>query len=1176
MSTKEKDKVIENFCVYDHSNKSFSYLKVKKREIKKEKYENEYERLVNRKCMYNYEWIKNLSYKECIDYIIKNSFNNLKKEKYVDKYGKKYKKNISSLCSIKQNEECSFINNTKFLKEEKNIRNALHCININKGKYKPQLFVDKIFKMKNRYENIIYKHEDMIREQKLNDHKKKKKKSVVVLPNKKKVFTDDDNNKNKMNMKNMNMIKMKNMNMIKMKNMNMIKMKNMNMIKMKNMNMIKMKNNFEVAYSHPFDMCFRKKCYEKISRIWLKNFIKKNGKVHKKLAKKLIKCLIIKNFIIFDVELWNIFLKKNIMNHFNTNLYFLTGKIGNMKRVFLNDIFSTFPFLYKNDHIFMIDIRNYEDYTIVCDYRYLMDPMYLNTNKEYNIKKKLKKKKKKISLFKMLDTFDDIKNKEKYSKLINLQIYNDKLKNKIRLCEEKNNNNSVSTNDNNIKYYYVQNENYKNVDIINMKHDNIMSIEDKFQSDSSYELINFKTNQFKKKKFSDDKNYNHNYEKKLYVQKVLYPYYYELVLKEKLITDINMITSYDPLNFNLEYILIHFTRQAIIKQFVWKRKMYKWLKGIFNKSQREQIMKKLKKKVNVNLKRKNDDDENFYMNKKMNMNLGLDLFNGGISFLLIKNLEYINNFPIHKKNCIIFLLLKYIFIWKNMNLNAHMFIISSSSSISQNNNNNNNVINNINIYNNSSDNITSLFNKYINNYFVFVFPNFLNNINRYQLLIHLFKKYKLYYCKNEIKELAKITNNFHIDNIIKLFEDEYRERIIDHLKRKKKKDTSQEIITKNSCIIIKDIFQKARKGKNQFFSKSLNLQQDSHIYIHMHEIEMYKKKKYEMFSKNGIFENYGFNEVIGEEELISQLKNQIVSKFNMQESKNIGFKKIHMCDIENDNVNNYIKANGINNTHENNKSHYNNEMQASSPMWENISNLNELDTVGILLHGKSGSGKSFIAKKIVEECNCNSVIINCSNIFNKVMGESEKFLNEIFEYCINKLQPCILLFDGIETICYKEDCTIVENFTTRLKLCFYENIDKIHYEKKWKRNPCLLLIIATTNDINNIDDNLLTHYRFKYIYQATHFQYWKEQDIYKLFYKCLKSNNIESIDFLYSQKFKHFVDEHIIKVQYKLSPLYIYNLCTYALTYRLRNALKGNENELDVEDFYESIKRMKY
>ncbi|SOV13320.1 AAA family ATPase,putative [Plasmodium gaboni] len=1123
MSKKPNDKVIENFCVYDHSNKSFSYLKVKKREIKKEKYENEYEKLVNRKCMYNYEWIKNLSYKECIDYIIQNSFKNLKKKIYVKKYGKiyvdKYKKNISSLCSTKQNEECCFINNKKFLKEAKNIKNAVHCINKNKGKYKPQLFVDKICKIKNRYEDIIYKHEDMIREEKFNDHDGYEKKKVI---------TYDDNNNNMNNM----------------------------------MNMIKMKDIFEEAYSHPFDILFRKKYYEKICRLWLKNFVKKNGKVHKKLAKKLIKCLIIKNFIIFDVELWNIFLKKNIMNHFNTNLYFLTGKIGNMKTVFLNDLFLTFPFFYKNDHMFMIDISDYENYTIVCDYRYLMDPMYLNTNKNYNIKKK-KKKKKNLSSFKMCNTLDDIKNKEKYSKLINLQIYNDLFENNKHLYEERN---------------------YNNVDIANMKHDNIMSIDDSLQSDSSYELINFKTNQFKKQIISDDQKYNDNYKKKLYVQKVLYPYYYELILKEKLITDINIITSYDPLNFNLEYILIHFTRQAMIKQYVWKRKMYKWLTGIFNKSQGEHNMKKvkikekekikekikkkvfIKNKVYVNHKSKNDDDENFYMNKQMNMNLGLDLFNGGISFLLIKNIEYINNFPTHKKNCIIFLLLKYIFMWKNMNLNAHMFIISSSSSISANSNNhsNNNTISNIKIYNNSSDNISSLFNRYMNNYFVFVFPNFLHTTNRYELLIHLFKKYKLYYCENEIKELAKITNNFNIDNIIKLFEDEYRERIIDHLK-KKKTDTSQEIITKNSCYI-KDIFEKARKGKNQFFSKTLNLQHDSHIYIHMHEIEMYKKKKYEMFSKNGIFENYGFNEVIGEEKLISNLKNQIVSKFNMQESKNIGLKKIHMCDIEGDN----IKANGIDNIHDNNK------IYAASSMVDNICNFNQLDTVGILLHGKSGSGKSFIAKKIVEECNCNSVIINCSNIFNKIMGESEKFLNEIFEYCIKKLQPCIILFDNIETICYKEDYTFIENFNTRLKLCFYENIDKIHYEKKWKRNPCLLLIIATTNDINNIDDNLLRNYRFKYIYQTTHFQYWKEQDIYKLFYKCLKSNNIESTDFLYSHKFKQFVDEHIIKVQYKLSPLYIYNLCTYALTYRLRNALKGNENELDVEDFYESIKRMMY
>ncbi|CRG93380.1 AAA family ATPase, putative [Plasmodium gallinaceum] len=1133
----KNDELIENLCVYCNSNKSFSYFQ-KSRNPSKNLFKNEYEKLVNKKIL-KYKWIKNLSYNESLQYVLNNleEWNIQNKEKCEQKNNTLIYKNKNF-----------HIYNKKFLNDEKYTKYAILNSRRDKNNFKPKIFIDKILTFKSKYENNSKKSFIKENNSKNESIKDSNKKNDIIEENysennfiKKRIsrsYTKENNFKNESkkdnNLRNVN-IRENNLkeDFIEEKNFKSIFIKenklNGEFIENNKLKNIKLKiragSKKKDIFKYMFNVFIRRKYYKKIFKLWLDSFLKRNGSINKKLAKKIINYMIIKNSIIFDVELFNFFFSKNLVNHFNTNLYFLIGKSGNKKKDFIKDLFLSFPFKYHNDDIFIIDIIEYEKYPIVCDYKYIESLSFSNckkivknnevlhqmNNKYYEVNKKniLKCINKPNFSFKIYNSF---KIKNKYLKLINLEKTNNLNYNNLYINEQNKVNckkSSVETyvgnlnelndiyklnnfsnyNNSYSKYATLSSKLNNNVDNYNSIKDNgrnktILSIFSDNESASSFDLYNLKNNEFNKKIFSENKKYK-EYKNKLYINKILYPYYYELLLKENAITNIKNRKEIEKINkfyMNLEYILISFTKIAVLKQLVWKKKNFKLLFYFLKK-------KKKRKKLNEKI-------------------LGLNLFNGGYSFLLIKNFDYINNFSYFKKNCIMFLFLKYIYIWKNMNLNAHIFIISSTT-------NNNNILNN----SSNDDNIISLFNSYMNNFFVFIFPNFLHKKDRYKLLTHLYKKNNLNYSKNQIKDVSKITNSFNIENLTKLFQDEYRERIISLLKKNK-------IVIKDKNFI-KKLFQNI--NNNHFFSKVLNFQNDSHVFIHTHEIELYKKKDFKVLCKKLREKTYGFSEIIGENVLINRLKKEVIENFNIDKKKN-------------------------------------------------ATSINFFDSVGILIHGSSGSGKTFISKKIIEECNCNSIIINCSNIFNKIMGESEKFLNEIFEYAKSKLQPCIILLDAIENICFKENVTEMEKFSRRLKLCFYENIDKIHFEQKWKNNPCLILIIATTTSIDNIDDNLLMNHRIKYIYQTKDFEYWDNKDIYKLFQKCLKSNNIKSTDFLYSKSFQIFMSENIFKKKKDLSPLYISNLCRDTLIHHLQRTVKGSEieDEIKVEDFYKSLRRMNY
>ncbi|CAD2098665.1 AAA family ATPase, putative [Plasmodium vinckei brucechwatti] len=1061
----------ENFIVYCNSSKSFSYLQKNENSYKSQKKKiqnNEYEKLVDEKKK-KYKWIKNLSHKECSKHILENlkQNNNIKHtENKFNGKTKTKKRGYSLLCNI-NNELIYTYKNNKFIKDAKCMKAASLAVQKKKNVFKPSKCIS-IFKEKE-------------------DTEKKERWTT------KKQNTGNDD-----------LIKEKHIS-------NENKLKSDNLTKIKG---VEKKDNRIDIYKYLFNIYIRKEYYKKVSKRWLKKFIKKNGPLYKEIAKQLINLLIIKNFVIFDVELWNFFLPQNLINHFNINLQFFCGKSGNKKTEFLKNIFESFPFKYSHENVHIIDMVEYEKCSIVYDYKYLINPNRFLNSVEIGINNKRTNKIKNINKdnfsFKL---FDMSRSKDIYTHLSPLRqnVNCNKIKQKVDIHTISSKH--VKTSNINIiesNYKIDANEKTTGTKKIDNSCINQYRYKDKkifslLESSDSEEMCNSIDLHYLNK-INEHNNYLskdinlYDYKKKTYINNILYPNYYEIALKEFLITDVKSrktIQMIDSLNLNLEYILISFTKIAIIKQLVWKKKMFRLLHKFVKKDDKTKLEKKIRRKT-----------------------LGLNLFNGGYSFLLIKNLDFINNFSVLKKNCIMFLLLKYIFIWKKMNLNAHMFIVSPvlDDNISSG-------FNKSDIGKKNHENVLLQLNPYINKYFLFVLPSFLHHKDRYIILKHLYKKHNLPYSIKTLQYVSKITNSYCKENLIKLFQDEYKERIIYLLK---KKNISKDENANNSVENIKQLMSKNKNKKIHFFNKTLNFQCDSHLFIHGKEIELYKKKSFEKLNKNDKSKTYGFDKVVGENELIDRLKNEVVHNF----------------------------------IHKERQKHYN-----STDCDKNL-----FDDAGILLYGESGSGKTFISKIIIEECNCNSIIINCANIFNKVMGESEKCLNEIFEYAKNKLQPCIIMFDGIENICFKHDLfsNSIDKFSARLKLCFYENLDKLHFEKKWnlncKRNTNSIIIICTTADINNVDSNLLVNHRIRHIYQTKSFKFWENKDVYKLFENCLRSNNIDPNVLINSENFQKYIQENILSRKDKFSPLDISNMCSDTLARCIKIGI-SNGNEIHLENF---------
>ncbi|MDP2724019.1 MAG: CDC48 family AAA ATPase [Bacteroidales bacterium] len=131
---------------------------------------------------------------------------------------------------------------------------------------------------------------------------------------------------------------------------------------------------------------------------------------------------------------------------------------------------------------------------------------------------------------------------------------------------------------------------------------------------------------------------------------------------------------------------------------------------------------------------------------------------------------------------------------------------------------------------------------------------------------------------------------------------------------------------------------------------------------------------------------------------------------------------------------------------------------------------------GIILHGKPGTGKTYLAKALASESGVNFISVKGPQILSRYIGESEKGVRELFRMA-KQASPCILFLDEIDSLTPRrsEDSSgsgIIERVIGQ----FLTEMDGIEDLKG-------VIVLAATNRIDLIDPALLRSGRFDLIFE---------------------------------------------------------------------------------------------
>jgi transitional endoplasmic reticulum ATPase len=131
---------------------------------------------------------------------------------------------------------------------------------------------------------------------------------------------------------------------------------------------------------------------------------------------------------------------------------------------------------------------------------------------------------------------------------------------------------------------------------------------------------------------------------------------------------------------------------------------------------------------------------------------------------------------------------------------------------------------------------------------------------------------------------------------------------------------------------------------------------------------------------------------------------------------------------------------------------------------------------GIILHGKPGTGKTYLAKALASESGVNFISVKGPQILSRYIGESEKGVRELFRMA-KQASPCILFLDEIDSLTPRrsEDSSgsgVIERVIGQ----FLTEMDGIEDLKG-------VIVLAATNRIDLIDPALLRSGRFDLIFE---------------------------------------------------------------------------------------------
>ncbi len=131
---------------------------------------------------------------------------------------------------------------------------------------------------------------------------------------------------------------------------------------------------------------------------------------------------------------------------------------------------------------------------------------------------------------------------------------------------------------------------------------------------------------------------------------------------------------------------------------------------------------------------------------------------------------------------------------------------------------------------------------------------------------------------------------------------------------------------------------------------------------------------------------------------------------------------------------------------------------------------------GIILHGKPGTGKTYLAKALASESGVNFISVKGPQILSRYIGESEKGVRELFRMA-KQASPCILFLDEIDSLTpRRSNDSSGSGVIERVIGQFLSEMDGIEDMKG-------VIVLAATNRIDLIDPALLRSGRFDLIFE---------------------------------------------------------------------------------------------
>lgn len=123
----------------------------------------------------------------------------------------------------------------------------------------------------------------------------------------------------------------------------------------------------------------------------------------------------------------------------------------------------------------------------------------------------------------------------------------------------------------------------------------------------------------------------------------------------------------------------------------------------------------------------------------------------------------------------------------------------------------------------------------------------------------------------------------------------------------------------------------------------------------------------------------------------------------------------------------------------------------------------------VILHGKSGVGKSELAKYIAYRLGLPFVYVRFSSLVESLLGKTQSNLSLIFEFV--KTVPCVLCFDEIDAIGMERGDRNDVSEMSRVVISMMQEIDRL---------PNRVVLIGTTNRFDRIDPALARRFVLSY------------------------------------------------------------------------------------------------